>query len=63
MLRSLPRGRPRFEPLEPGPEIGVGIAYELNRRSEGLGMSTPSLQAETRVDTASPAPLASSTAP
>lgn len=39
--------RPRFEPMEVGEDLYVGIAYELNRRNEGLGLtSTATLAGE-----------------
>jgi len=52
----VPAPKPRFEPLVPGPEVSVGIAYELNRRSEGLQIAPPTFPAATKVATSTPRP-------
>ncbi len=51
-----PAPKPRFVPLEVGPEFSVGIAYELNRRSEGLQIATPPFPAAPRVATSTSTP-------
>jgi len=48
--------RLRFEPLEVGPELSVGIAHELNRRSEGLKQAIPGIPTAPRVATSTPRP-------
>ena len=57
-----PASKPRFEPLETGPEQPVGVAYELNRRSEGLHDSSPPLPAALSI-AASPSPSSSTPRP
>jgi hypothetical protein len=46
----------RYEPIEPGPGASIGIASELNRRSEGLQIEGPSFSGEPTIATSIPRP-------
>jgi hypothetical protein len=48
--------KPRFELILTGPEFGVGVACELNRRSDGIQIASPTFPTATNVATSTAPP-------